>query len=103
MTTLLLTHPACLDHATPPGHPERADRLRAINQVLAADRFDKLARAEAPEGNLDVVTLCQNEHYIEELRHIAPSQGLIYIDSDTTMSHGTWTVVRRGLAGAAHP
>ena len=100
MTTLLLTHPACLGHATPPGHPERADRLRAINQVLAADRFDKLARAEAPEGNLDVVTLCHNEHYIEELRHIAPSKGLIYIDGDTSMSPGTWEAVMRGVGGA---
>src|SRR3954447_10104791 len=100
MTTLLLTHPACLDHATPPGHPERADRLRAINQVLAADRFDKLVRAEAPEGNLDVVTLCHNEHYIGELRHIAPSKGLIYIDGDTSMSPGTWEAVMRGVGGA---
>ena len=39
MTTLLLTHPACLEHATPPRHPERADRLRAVDQVLATDRF----------------------------------------------------------------
>ena len=28
--TLLLTHTACLDHVTPPGHPERPDRLRAV-------------------------------------------------------------------------
>jgi hypothetical protein len=34
MTTLLVTHPACLDHITPPGHPERPDRLRAIDQAL---------------------------------------------------------------------
>ena len=57
MTTLFLTHPACLDHATPPGHPERADRLRAVNQVLAQEQFNALARGEAPEGSLDSVTL----------------------------------------------
>ena len=34
MTTLLLSHPACLDHATPAGHPERADRLRAVKEAL---------------------------------------------------------------------
>ena len=28
MATLLITHPACLQHLTPPGHPERPDRLR---------------------------------------------------------------------------
>jgi acetoin utilization deacetylase AcuC-like enzyme len=100
MTTLLLTHPACLNHVTPPGHPERADRLRAINQVLAADRFNPLVRGEAPEGNLDLVTLCHNDHYIEELRHLAPSSDLIYIDGDTSMSPGTWEAVMRGVGGA---
>src|SRR6202021_1685387 len=44
MTTLLLTHPACLEHLTPPGHPERPDRLRAVDQVLAEDRFKPLVR-----------------------------------------------------------
>src|SRR3954451_9012908 len=34
MTTLLLTHPASLNHLTPPGHPERPDRMRAIAEVL---------------------------------------------------------------------
>src|ERR1700691_4973001 len=90
MTTLVLSHPACLDHATPPGHPERADRLRAVAEALAADRFAPLARGEAPAGNLDSVTLCHNEHYVEELRHIAPSIGLIYLDGDTSMSRATW-------------
>jgi acetoin utilization deacetylase AcuC-like enzyme len=72
MTTLLLTHSACLGHATPPGHPERADRLRAVGEVLAEDRFKGLVRGEAPEGSLYTVTLCHNEH-TSRTRHIAPS------------------------------
>ena len=39
MTTLLISHPACLQHLTPMGHPERPDRLRAVEQALAADKF----------------------------------------------------------------
>src|SRR6476661_3844794 len=100
MTTLLLAHPAFLDHLTPPGHPERPDRLRAVDQVLAEDRFDRLVRGEAPEGALDSVTLCHNEHYISELRHIAPTRGMIDIDGDTSMSPGTWEAVMRGVGGA---
>src|ERR1700680_1088948 len=100
MTTLLLTHPASLDHLTPPGHPERPDRIRAVAEVLGEDRFAPLVRDEAPEGNLDLVTLCHNEHYVEELRHIAPSSGMIYIDGDTSMSPGTWEAVMRGVGGA---
>src|SRR6476469_2395276 len=100
MTTLLLTHPASLDHLTPPGHPERPDRIRAVDQVLAEERFDRLVREQAPEGSLDSVTLCHSEHYVSELRHIAPTRGLIYIDADTSMSPGTWEAVRRGVGGA---
>jgi acetoin utilization deacetylase AcuC-like enzyme len=100
MSTLLLTHPACLDHLTPPGHPERPDRLRAINQVLGEERFNPLVRGEAPEGDLASVELCHGEHYVTELRHVAPTSGLVYIDGDTSMSPGTWEAVMRGVGGA---
>jgi acetoin utilization deacetylase AcuC-like enzyme len=100
MTTLLLTHRASLDHLTPPGHPERPDRIRAVDQVLGESRFEKLVREEAPQGTLDQVTLCHDEHYVEELRRIAPSSGLIYLDGDTSMSPGTWEAVMRAVGGA---
>jgi acetoin utilization deacetylase AcuC-like enzyme len=100
MTTLLLTHRASLDHLTPPGHPERPDRIRAIDQVLGESRFEKLVRQEASEGTLDLVRLCHDEHYVEELRRIAPDKGLIYLDGDTSMSPGTWEAVMRGVGGA---
>jgi acetoin utilization deacetylase AcuC-like enzyme len=100
MTTLLLSHPASLDHLTPPGHPERPDRIRAVEQVLGQDRFKSLVRGQAPEGSLDSVLLCHNEHYVDELRHIAPKEGLVYLDGDTSMSPGTWEAVMRGVGGA---
>src|ERR1700682_5156262 len=98
--TLLLPHPASLDHLTPPGHPERPDRLRAVGEVLAEDRFKPLVRGEAPGGRLDSVMLCHDGHYVEELRHVAPTSGLIYLDGDTSMSPGTWEAVMRGVGGA---
>jgi len=57
MTTLLLTHPSTLNHLTPPGHPERPDRIRAVDEILSESRFDPLVRELAPEGSLDLVTL----------------------------------------------
>lgn len=100
MTTLLLSHPACLEHATPPGHPERPDRMRAVEAGLAEDRFNILKRELAPEGTLESVALCHNEHYIEELRHVAPTSGLVYLDGDTSMSPGTWEAVMRAVGGS---
>lgn len=100
MTTLLLSHKASFDHLTPPGHPERPDRMRAVAQALGDPRFDALVRADAPVGSLDHVSLCHDNHYIDELRHIAPESGLVYIDGDTSLSPGTWEAVMRGVGGA---
>jgi len=100
MTTLLVTHPACLDHVMPPGHPECPDRLRAIDATLSEDRFSTLQRMLAPEGALNDAALCHSDHLIDELRHIAPSQGFAFIDGDTSMSPGTWEAMLRGMGGA---
>ncbi|RVC20788.1 histone deacetylase family protein, partial [Mesorhizobium sp. M7A.F.Ca.AU.002.02.1.1] len=51
MTTRLYTHPIFLEHLTPPGHPERPDRLRAIERVLDEEAFAGLDRIQAPEGD----------------------------------------------------
>ena len=37
MTTALISHHDCLLHVTPPGHPERLERLQAINAALEAE------------------------------------------------------------------
>ena len=98
--TLLLTHSACLAHDTPAGHPERADRLRAVDAALATPAFDALLREDAPLGTLESAALCHNDHYIDELRHIAPTRGQVFIDGDTAMSPGTWEAALRGVGGA---
>ena len=48
MTTLLLTHPVFVEHDTGLGHPERPDRMRAVDKVLAHELFKDLEREEAP-------------------------------------------------------
>ena len=44
MTTLLITHSACLEHDTAPGHPESPARLRAVLKALDAPEFAALDR-----------------------------------------------------------
>jgi len=100
MTTLLVTHPACLDHLTPPGHPERPDRLRAINQALEDERFQALAREQAPAATLDMITLCHPLDFVEEIRNTSPAQGMVRLDADTSMSPGTFEAVLRAIGGA---
>ena len=87
MTTLLVTHPACLDHLTPAGHPERPDRLRAIAQALEDERFRPLARSEAPAATFDTITLCHPLKHVEAIRDATPARGFVQIDADTLDIH----------------
>ena len=100
MSTLLLSHPACLNHLTPAGHPERPDRLRAIEQVLEDEKFQSLARVEAPLGPLDVIALCHPMDYVEAIRDASPAEGLVRLDADTSMSPGSFEAALRAVGGA---
>ncbi|HET7190395.1 MAG TPA: histone deacetylase family protein [Pseudolabrys sp.] len=100
MSTLLLSHPACLNHLTPSGHPERPDRLRAIEQALEDEKFQSLARVEAPRGPLDVISLCHPMDYVEAIRDASPAEGLVRLDADTAMSPGSFEAALRAVGGA---
>jgi acetoin utilization deacetylase AcuC-like enzyme len=100
MTTLLLSHPACLDHLNPMGHPERPDRLRAIERVLEDEKFQTLAREQAPLASLDMVALAHPMDYVEQVRDAAPKDGMVRLDADTTMSPGSFEAVLRAAGGA---
>ncbi len=100
MSTLYVTHPACLDHLTPAGHPERPDRLRAIEQVLEQEQFRELARMQAPAASFETVALCHPLDYVKEIEAAVPQQGLVRLDADTTMSPGSLEAALRGAGGA---
>jgi acetoin utilization deacetylase AcuC-like enzyme len=90
MTTGLYTHPACLTHITPPGHPERVDRLRAIAAALEAPAFAALDRRSAPPANPAELRRCHPQGYIDRIRAAMPAQGTVQLDPDTHASPGTW-------------
>lgn len=100
MSTLLLSHPACLNHLTPSGHPERPDRLRAIEQALEDEKFQSLARVEAPRSPLDIIALCHPMDYVEAIRDASPAEGLVRLDADTAMSPGSFEAALRAVGGA---
>jgi acetoin utilization deacetylase AcuC-like enzyme len=101
MTTLLLTHPACLQHDTGEHHPERADRLRAVLAALQADEFAGLERAQAPLATPEQLTRVHPERIVEAIIGIRPPPDeLVMIDGDTVMSAGSAEAALRA-AGAA--
>jgi acetoin utilization deacetylase AcuC-like enzyme len=99
MPTLLLTHPACLLHDTGQGHPERADRLRAIDDALTGDAFGRLKREQAPRADLATIDLVHPHGYAEAIHAAIPERGLAWLDPDTVVSPDSFEAALRA-AGA---
>ncbi|WP_108395673.1 histone deacetylase family protein [Devosia submarina] len=102
MTTLLVSQPNFADHQTPQGHPERADRIRAVEEALSRPRFDKLKRREAPTGDLMLAELVHDGRYLDILRRARPAEGIGQIEADTFISATSLATVTSGLGGALH-
>ncbi len=103
MVTRLYTHPIYLEHLTPTGHPERPDRLRAIQRVLDAEEFAALERVEAPEGDPATITAVHPRLFVERLCQAVPESGLVGVDADTVLSQKSMlaAVTAVGAANAA--
>ena len=102
MTTLLVTHSACLEHLTPAGHPERPDRLRAIERALEHESFQALTRVDAPAAQIETVALCHPMDYVTAIREATPNSGLVGLDADTTLSPASFEAALRAAGGAVH-
>jgi acetoin utilization deacetylase AcuC-like enzyme len=100
VTTLLITHSACLEHEMGEGHPERPDRLRAIERAFEAEAFQMLARDVAPCADVALIARVHPSEYIEALRATTPAQGHTAIDEDTSMSPGSFEAALRSAGGA---
>ena len=101
MSTILITHPACLDHFMGPHHPESPDRLRAILAALDAPEFAPLLREEAPEATRDQLCLVHPESHVDKILAIRPGPGQgVALDADTIMSTGSADAALRAAGGA---
>jgi acetoin utilization deacetylase AcuC-like enzyme len=101
MTTILITHPAFLDHDTGRGHPERAERMRAIDRALEDESFSMLVRQEASlrEDDATYIAMAHRKDYLRDIREFAEhvTAEPRYIDGDTAVSRGTWEAARRAV------
>jgi len=100
MSTLLITHPCFVQHDTGPGHPERPDRMRAINKALERKEFSFLLREEAPlrDDVEAMIALAHPQELIDALKEARPEPGdLVQVDADTVMSGGSWEAALRAV------
>jgi len=83
MTTILYSHPKCIEHDMGSGHPESPDRLRAVMEALKADAFNGLDRREAPMAELDQIARVHPRDYVDQILAAIPKSGLVQLDPDT--------------------
>jgi len=97
MTTLFLSHPDCLQHITPQGHPEQVARMAHVLKALGASKFNDLQREDAPMGEAAHVKLVHPPAHFEQVQGMAPTQGTVSLDADTHMSKGSLTAALRAV------
>jgi acetoin utilization deacetylase AcuC-like enzyme len=99
---LYFSHPACLEHdpaGVMPGHPERPERLLAIEQALAARDWLGWERREAPLASEAELELVHSPEHVRAIKELCERGGGA-IDPDTYAVEASWEAARRA-SGAA--
>ena len=97
----VITHPDCLKHEMGAHHPERPQRLDAIEEyIAAADLGRHLQRHQAPLATDEQLARVHPLEYVRAIREAAPEHGTVHLDPDTAMNPHTLDAALRA-AGAA--
>ena len=104
--TIWMKNVAGTEHEMPAGHPEQIARLERVNAALEGPGFFALGMHHAPMAGEADIMLAHPRAYLEGIRRVAPSKGMISLDPDTSMSPATleaaladpanWTVLDAG-------
>jgi acetoin utilization deacetylase AcuC-like enzyme len=101
MATAFVTHADCLKHDMGAFHPERPERLTAIeDQLIASGLGQHLARYEAPFATDEELARVHPIEYVRAIRDAAPAEGTVHLDPDTAMNPYSLRAALRA-AGAA--
>jgi acetoin utilization deacetylase AcuC-like enzyme len=101
MTTLLYTHPACLEHDPGRHHPESPARLHAVLTALGGPDFARLERREAPEATLEDLVRVHPHRHVERILGAVPKAGHVGIDADTILSPASGAAALRAAGAVA--
>ena len=97
---VLITHAEYRRHLTAPGHPERPERLAAIETLLRRTPLWDMADHPVPEPvDDDILLWVHTRQYLRRVSETAASGGG-YLDPDTPVSPVSDTVARRAAGGA---
>jgi acetoin utilization deacetylase AcuC-like enzyme len=98
-TGVYVHHPLTLEHDTG-GHPENAERIRAMERALAAREWLGLERADAPAAGREQLLRVHTPALVDSIAELSARGGGM-IDVDTVMSERSYEAVLRAAGGAA--
>ena len=101
MRTAVIHHPVFEQHDTGAGHPETAARYRVVIDALRSDAelWPNLLEIEAPAAPRGDVQACHTPQHFKRVER-AVSEGLGYLDADTTVSLRSLDAALRAAGGA---
>lgn len=87
MTAIIISHPACLEHLVPEGHPECPERLEAIhNQLLSSGLDFVLTEREAITATPEQLARAHDPQYLHWLTSQLPTEGTVNLGEDIILS-----------------
>jgi acetoin utilization deacetylase AcuC-like enzyme len=96
---LWFRHDASLAHDVP-GHPERPDRIRAIEAAMARSDWFGCSVLSAPAADRELLLAVHPESHVAFIEQLCASGGG-FIDSDTAAVPATWEAALHAAGGAA--
>jgi acetoin utilization deacetylase AcuC-like enzyme len=95
---IYLRHPSSLDHDTGFGHPERAERIRALEAELERRDWLGWERKEAPRASEEQLLAVHPPEHLRAVRELSARDGAF--DMDTPLSQGSWEAALHAAGGA---
>jgi acetoin utilization deacetylase AcuC-like enzyme len=95
---IYLHHPSSLEHDTGFGHPERPERIRALERELDRRGWLGWEVVEAPRASEEQLLAVHTPAHIEAVRELSAREGAF--DLDTPLSEGSFEAALRAAGGA---
>jgi acetoin utilization deacetylase AcuC-like enzyme len=95
---VVLSHPSSLLHETGMGHPERVDRMHAIQAELERRDWLGFERREAPRVSEEQLLAVHSREHVDAVRETSARAGAF--DLDTPTSEGSWEAALHAAGGA---
>ncbi len=100
MTTIYTTHPRYTEHDAP-GHPEHAERIRAVWQHLDENGLSQRMNALIAQPISDELILTvHTAEYLKVLHRVSDQSQLLHLDADTYAGHDALTIAKLSAGGA---